>query len=78
MASQSDGSSLPTLGPDNPYTNLRQVRPVVPTLAELARRTHILHGPGGPVFPTEVNEGVVRLLDVHEPFPFIWGDRSSF
>lgn len=38
----------------------------------------ILHGPRGPVFPTEVNEGVVRLLDVHKPFPFIWGDRSSF
>lgn len=36
----------------------------------------ILHGPGGPVFPAEVDEGVVRLLDVHEPFPFIWGDRS--
>lgn len=38
----------------------------------------VLHGPRGPVFPTEVNKGVVRLLDVHETFPFIWGDRSSF
>lgn len=67
---------LPTL-----YTNLWKGKPysqLLPRWPGLATSTHILHGPRGPVLPTEVNKGVVRLLDVHETFPFIWGDRSSF
>lgn len=40
--------------------------------------TYVLHVPRCPVLPAEVNEGVIRLLNVHEPFPFIWGDSSSF
>lgn len=38
----------------------------------------IFHVTRCPVFPAKVNEGVIRLLNVHKPFPFIWGDGSSF
>lgn len=40
--------------------------------------TYVFHVPRCPVFPAKVNEGVIRLLNVHKPFPFIWGDSSSF
>lgn len=38
----------------------------------------IFHVPRRPVFPAEVNEGIIRLLNIHQSFPFIWGDGSSF
>lgn len=33
---------------------------------------YIIHVPGGPVLPAEVDERVVRLLDVHRPLAFVW------
>lgn len=40
--------------------------------------THIIHIPGGAVLPAEVDEGVVRLLDVHLTFAFVRGHRAAF
>lgn len=40
--------------------------------------THIVHVPGGAILPAEVDEGVVRLLDVHLTFAFVWGHRAAF
>lgn len=39
--------------------------------------TYIIHVPGGPVFPAEVDEGVVGLLDVHLTFAFVRGHRAA-
>lgn len=40
--------------------------------------THIINIPSHPVLPAEVNQGVVRLLDVHRAFAFIWCHYISF
>lgn len=38
--------------------------------------TYIIHVPGRPILPTEMNEGVVSLLNVHLTFAFIGGHST--
>lgn len=37
-----------------------------------AEVTHIVNVTSCPVLPAEVNQGVVRLLDVHHALAFVW------
>lgn len=39
--------------------------------------TYIVHIPGGAILPAEMDERVVRLLDVHLTFAFVWGHCAS-
>lgn len=39
--------------------------------------TYIIYVSSGPVLPAEMDERVVRLLDVHLTFAFVWGHRIS-
>lgn len=39
--------------------------------------TYIVHIPSGAILPAEMDERVVRLLDVHLTFAFVWGHRAS-
>lgn len=38
--------------------------------------TYIIHVAGRPILPAEMNEGVIRLLDVHLTFAFIGGHST--
>jgi len=39
---------------------------------------YIIHVPGRPILPAEVDEGVVGLLDVHLTFALVRGHRAAF
>lgn len=37
--------------------------------------THVINISRGPVLPAEVNQGVIRLLDVHCALALVWSDH---
>lgn len=48
-----------------------------PQTLDWFRVTHIIYVPRGPVLPAEVDQRVIGLLDVDQPFSFVRGHRVA-